>query len=668
MNIEDTYSWLEENSTRTREWIDEQYGRGRKYLDALPQRKTLEKRLIELSSTDTIGVPVPRGGKYFSMDRAAGQDLGVLYVQDRLGGEKRVLVDQNELSRDGSATISYVPTRDGKYIALGISQMSNDEYGYKVMDVDSGDYLEDEIPSHIYPQMVHWDVKNRGFWYTRRAMELPEKGEEKLHRKVFYHALGTNWKSDPIVFGAEIHKQDIPIFRVSDDGRYAVVNVYKTRTEKRSSDVYVRDLENPNSEYSKIVGSDEYKWSGWIHRDHIYLQTNQDAPRGRVLRVKTSVALKEKSMESAEEIVIESDAVIEGVKTVGDILFVRKQKNVQSVLEKSSLDGNEIKEISLPNNSLLTAMIGENEGSEVFFGITSFLTPHTIFRLSLNTDTMNEYARVEVPFDATEFETEQVWYESTDGEKVPMFLVHKKGLPKDSKRPVLLNGYGGFNISYKPSFRQFAIPIIEAGGIFAVAGIRGGGEFGEKWHEAGMKENKQQVFDDFVAAAKWLEISGYTTLKQTAIFGWSNGGLLTSAVLTQNPNLFGAVVVGAPVADMLKFASYADSGKHWRVEYGDPDKEDDRRFLLKYSPYHNIQIDTAYSPTLIVTADKDDRVVPTHAFKFSARLQESASSPSDIIVRLEKSAGHGSSYAKKRRASMEADILAFVFKHINIKQ
>jgi len=442
--------------------------------------------------------------------------------------------------------------------------------------------------------------------------------------------------------------------------------VYVSGTGKRSNEIYVSDRKSETTVFVPIIEGIDAEFNIKAHRDLLFINTNHKAPNRKLMSIPIREAFESGNINDSDVIIPETEHVFNGYRITGDYIFVEHLENVHSVLSQHSLDGDLIKMIDLGELGTITSFRAEDEGKEFFFGFTSFTTPSKVFHYDIHTSGTVLYNEIDIGIDSSDYVNEQVWFVSKDNTQVPMFLVYKKDLIKDGKRPVLLYGYGGFNINTQPGFRASAIPIIENGGIYAVVNLRGGNEFGEDWHEAGRRDKKQNVFDDFICGAEWLFKNNYTSPKHLGIFGWSNGGLLTATVMVQRPDLAKVVIIGAPVIDMMKFHKYPDSGKHWVDEYGNPDDLEDKKFLLKYSPYHNVKEKTKYPATLVITADKDDRVFPAHSFKFTALLNKNNSSNEPILLRLEKKAGHSSSPAVSRKVAMEADMLAFIFEQLNL--
>lgn len=670
--ITDSYRWLEDvNSQDTQTWLDKQNEYSRSILDELPDRKELTKEFEELFREETIGFPNPRKGYYFFTKRMGDEDLAVLYVKKGLNGKPRVLVDPNRISKEKGFAVNlagYGMSKDASLITYGLSEAANDKASIYVMDVKTGLNLEDVIPGEFYPTNGSWSIDNKGFWYSRRKENTP-KGEEKFHKKVYYHILGTSFKQDKLIFGESLAKEDHVGAYSTIDGRYLKISVSIASEAFRRSEIYLLDLHNSEKGFIPIVkdikGDEDIFFQATIHREFVYINTNYKAQKGKIERV--AISDIEKGLSVWKTIVPEnSEKVIEDFSVTGKKLFVLTLENVHSVLKEYSLDGEFKREISLPTLGSSGSVVSESEGDEGFFYFNSFGYPISVFRIDFNTDEISIYEKQKVSLDTSDIISEQVWSESKDGTRVPMFLVHNKNLKLVGKIPTVLYGYGGFGISLTPDFKKHIIPFIKRGGLYVVANIRGGAEFGEKWHKAGTKKEKQNVFDDFIGCAEWLIKNKYTNSEHLAISGGSNGGLLVGAVMTQRPELIKAVVMGVPVADMLRYHLF-HGGRHWIPDYGSAEEQDIFPYLLAYSPYHNIKDGVKYPATIIITSDQDDRVHPGQAFKMLAGLQEKNVSDNPIILRVERKAGHGGAIDISRYISKAVDEWSFLFWQLGVE-
>jgi prolyl oligopeptidase len=672
VEIVDPYRWLEDtHSAQVGSWLETQNRYARSFLDGCPDRAMLRPAFERLFRTDSLAYLNPNKGMYYLVQRRAQEDLWVLSVQAGLHGTPRVLVDPNRLSKERGSPVTlsgYSQSRDNTLLMYGLSESANDQRSIHVLRVTTGEPLEDRIPAELYPYNGCWAPDNSGFWYTRRPARVPP-GEEKLHLKVFYHRLGSPHTEDLLVFGGECAKEDIPAAALSEDGRFLCVTVHLFSEAQRRTEIFVQDRERPDKGFIPVLkgmkaeGHDSCFY-GQIHRDQLYITHNFGAPNWRLDRV--ALAEMDQGMRAWRTLIPEhGDRVIESVTPVGDRLFVCTRENVHSTLRDYTLEGAFIRDIALPTLGTCGPVWAEQEGAEAFFEFSSFAYPDSLFRIDLESGRAELFKQRALPFDVGSIATVQVTYASKDGTQVPMFLVHRKDLAEGRPHPCVLYGYGGFNISQTPYFITSILPFIERGGIWALANLRGGGEFGEAWHEAGVKKNKQVVFDDFIAAAEWLQAQAYTDAGHLAISGGSNGGLLVGAAMTQRPELFKAVVMHVPVADMLRYHLF-NGGRLWISEYGSAEDAELFPFLLKYSPYHNIKNGTAYPATLIITSDQDDRVHPGQAFKMAARLQEAGASGRPMLLRVEHKAGHGGAADITRVLDKAVDEWGFLFQALGV--
>jgi len=648
-------------------WIDAQNALTRRALDASPARAWIEQRLFQLFHLGMVGVPVPKRGRYFFEERTGSDELPILYIQSGVQSRPKVLLDPNSMTSERTTVIQHwKPSPDGSRLAYALSEAANDQAAIHVMDVESSNQLSDLIPADLYPSPqvpVEWDRNARGFWYTRRYPSAP-RGEEKLHQKLYYHTLGQDFRADPLVFGERLKREDFPWVRLSNDGRYLLVNVAIRGELIRRTEVYLRDLWNPSGEFLPIVQDIPAECYASFHRDRIYFLTNYEAPNWKLMAVPIEAASPDPTQWIT--VVPEGPGPIENFVAVGDSLFVASLENVRSVVRRHRLDGQILAKIPLPDAGTVTVLRGEEEGTEVFFDFSSFLVPTTIYRVDVRTNQLTSWRRIGGGIELRQFQVHQVWFPSGDRTEIPMFIVHKRGLPLDGGNPAVLYGYGGFNISQTSVFVNTIIPFIESGGVYIRANLRGGGEFGERWHEAGMRERKQNVFDDFIAAAEWLIAHGYTQPSKLAIFGRSNGGLLVGAAITQRPELFQAAIIGAPVLDMLRYHLF-DGGRLWIPDYGSVEEPELFAYLLKYSPYHNVRPDVLYPATFIYTADRDDRVHPMHAYKMAARLQATTGSSRPVLLRVDHQAGHHGGHSVAKVVDLFADIWSFVFAQLGMQ-
>ncbi|MDD3643675.1 MAG: prolyl oligopeptidase family serine peptidase, partial [Candidatus Krumholzibacteria bacterium] len=625
--VADPYRWLEDQqSPETRAWIDAQNEHTDSFIAKLPYREWIGARLGELMKIDQISRPFERGGRYFLSRRAADQDLWVIYMRESLDGEDRILVDPHDLSADLTTSVGINDvSSDGKLLAYYIREGGEDEVSIRFLDIDSGEHLDEDLPKgHFFGLSITPD--KRGFYYAKHVNEVGSR--------VYYHAMGTDAASDPLVFG-EGYGPGMGIgCSITDDGRYLGIMVFHGSAGQKS-EVYYKDLASDGPIFA-LVNDIEARFEPDYGGGTVFMNTNWDAPNGRILAADPAAP----SRENWKEIIPErEDAVIEGFSVAGGRLFVNYMENVQSKVRVFGPDGSYLREISFPTIGTVSGVSGRWGSDEAFFAFTSFHVPTTIYRYGVAEGTQEVWYRLSVPVDTENIAVEQVWYESKDATKVPMFLMYRKGLERDGRNPTVLTGYGGFNVSMKPGFRATAIPWVERGGIVAIPNLRGGGEFGEKWHQAGMLAEKQNVYDDFIAAAEWLIGQKYTSSDRLAISGGSNGGLLVGAVMTQRPELFKAVVCSYPLLDMVRYHRFL-LARFWVPEYGSSEDPEQFRFLHAYSPYHNVREGVKYPATLFITGDADTRVAPLHARKMAAMLQAKTGGEAPILLLYDTKAGH----------------------------
>ena len=646
VELNDPYRWLEDQkSPETRAWIDAQNAYSHALLDALPGRDALKARLEELMNVDAFGMPAERGGRYFFSKRSKGQDLFAICVRKGATGPDEVLVDPHPMSPDKTTSVTLLDvSSDGRLVAYGIRQGGEDELVVKLRDVDTGKDLPDTLPRARYHSLSLTPDKS-GFYYARH--------DSVSGPRVLYHALGQAPSSDKVLFGEGEGPEKIIGSSLSEDGRYLFLTLYHGSAPKKT-EVYCREAASTGP-FVPIVNDVEAKFLPDVAGDRMYLQTNWQAPNGRILEVD----LKQPARDRWREVVPTGEATIEGFSLAGGRIFVNTLENVVSRVRVYAADGQRLGEIAFPSLGAVGGVGGRWESDEAFFAFKSFHIPETIYRYSVKTGAQSVWARQAVPVDSEAFEAHQEWYASKDGTRVPMFLVHRKGLQRDGSHPTILTGYGGFNLSQTPSFSAKNALWLERGGVYALPGLRGGGEFGEKWHEAGMLDRKQNVFDDFIAAAEWLVQNGYTAPGKLAILGGSNGGLLVGAAMTQRPELFGAVVCAYPLLDMLRYHKFLVAG-FWVPEYGSSEDKAQFELLRAYSPYHNVKPGTNYPSVLFVTGDSDTRVDPLHARKMTALVQaRTAGGP--VLLLYDTKAGHSAGKPISREVEDLTDQLSFLF-------
>lgn len=665
VNVSDPYRWLEKNNKETTNWIKKQNSYTKSLIDKIPAREKIKQQLKKIYQIDSIGIPVPCHNRYFFMERKGSEDLSVLYVQNGLKAKPKVLIDQNKLSKEKTTVIkSSTPSWDGKLLAYNLSEAGNDQASIYIIDVDTGKKLIDIIPKKFYPsEWVTWKPDNSGFWYTRRHSKV-SKGEEKFHQKLYFHTLGKDFKDDPLIYGEKLAKEDTPSAQISKNGRYLLITIYFSSTKKEKTEIYFKELNNPKSNFIPLIKGVDSLFYSLMHKDTIFIFTNHKAPKWKIMSLK--IKNIKKGIDNWKTIIPESKKnVINNYIAIQGNLFVEVLENVHSMLKLYNLEGKFIKDIPLPTIGSIDYLTGKQDGNELFFNFSSYLIPNTIYRYDLKSKQTTEFKKVKIGLNEKLFTVKQVWYYSKDGTKIPMFVVHKKDIKLDKNNPTLLYGYGGFGINITPGFNRTVIPFLKDGGVYVEVILRGGGEFGEQWHKAGMKSKKQNVFDDFISATEWLIDNKYTNPDKLGIFGWSNGGLLVSAAITQKPKLFKVAIIGAPVIDMVRYHLF-HGARHWIQEYGSVENENEFKYLLKYSPYHNIKEKENYPATLILTADKDDRVHPMHAFKMIAKLQKDNISSNPILIRVEIKAGHSGAAPIYKFVEQYTDMWSFIYWQLKV--
>jgi len=657
--VSDPYRSLEDTeSDSTAKWIAAQNRLTREYLDAIPQRPGLVKRLTELWNYERYGLPVRRGDAYFFTHNDGLQNQSILYTASSLDAPRKVLIDPNRLSDDGTvAMASWEPTRDGKLVAYSIADGGSDWRTWKVRNVETGEDLKDEVKWVKFSE-VSWLPDASGFFYGRYAEPLP--GEElsgtNYFQKVYFHKLGDDQANDRMVFERDDEKEWGFSPTVSDDGRFLVITNW--RSTEPVSQVFVKDLTKEEQPVQPLItGFDaDYEFVG-NEGDEMFFITDADAPRRRLIAVNLDDASKRR------EVIATTSDVLQSASLLGDRWFTVYLKDARGLAKVHALDGSVIREIDLPGLGSVNGFGGLRDAEETFFSFTNYVTPPSIYRIDLSDDQTSLWRKPIVAIDVEKFVTEQIFYTSRDGTKVPMMITRHRDSVLDGSHRTLLYGYGGFNISLTPAYAPSIVAWLDTGGIYAVPSLRGGGEYGRDWHEAGMIEKKQNVFDDFIAAAEELIRLKYTTSDRLAVRGGSNGGLLVGAVMTQRPELFGACLPAVGVMDMLRFHKFT-IGWAWVSEFGSSDDKDQFKTLRAYSPLHNIKPGTCYPATMITTADRDDRVVPGHSFKFAAALQAAQSCDRPTLIRIETRAGHGAGTPVSKSIEEYADLWSFLLANL----
>jgi prolyl oligopeptidase len=665
--VRDPYRWLENtDADETHAWVEQENCVTFGYLGQIAERDSIRARLTALWNYERFGVPSKQGGLYLYSKNDGLQNQSVLYWQSTLGAPPRVLIDPNRLSTDG--TVALTGTRvseDGRYLAWGIAVAGSDWNEFRVREIATGRDLPDTLRWIKFSGMS-WSHDNAGLFYNR-----PLRAEGNALRavvnnqKLYYHRLGTNQSADELVYERPDHPDWGIGGGVTEDGRYLIVHV-SLGTDSRNR-IYYMDLGDPS--HPRIHGDvvrllDDFDASyGFLGNigPVFYFFTNLDAPRGRVIAIDT----RQPDRPHWREVIPQGTAVLDFADLIGGRIVANYLEDAHSRLTIFDTTGRDSADIPLSTLGTVGGISGRQDGHEMFYSFTSFLYPTTIFRYDFMTGRSAVWRQPRVNFDASRFETRQVFYPSKDGTRVPMFLTMRRGLTQDGSNPVYLTAYGGFDISTLPSFSASNLVWLELGGILAVANIRGGGEYGEEWHHAGMREKKQNVFDDFIAAGEYLIAQRWTRTERLSIGGGSNGGLLIGAVLNQRPELFGAALPAVRVMAMLRFPQFS-IGWAWLTEYGSADSTDQFPYLFRYSPLHNIRQGGRYPATLITTADHDDRVVPGHSFKYAAALQAAQAGPAPILIRIETSAGHGGGIPLSKTIEQQADRWAFLVRNLGM--
>ena len=663
--VADPFRWLEDdNSPETKAWVEAQNRVTFGYLAQIPRREQIRERLTKLWNYERFSAPIERGGNYFYSYNSGLLNQRVLYVTDSLEGKGRVLLDPNTLSPDGTTSMTEsAPSEDGKLLVYGLSKAGSDWEEYRVRDVATGKDLEDVI-EWVKFSGASWAKDGSGFYYSR--YDAPKSGDalkgKNEFQKLYFHKIGTPQSADVLVYERKDHADWGFGGSVTDDGRYLVIHVSQGTDPKNR--IFYKDLTDPNAAVVELLKDADADY-GFVDNDGpvFFFRTDLEAPRYRMIAVDTRTP--ERS--NWKEIIPQKAEKLEGVGAVGGALICEYLKDARSIARVHDYSGTLTRELELPGIGSVSGFGGRRKDRETFYAFTSYTEPGAIFRYDVASGKSAIWKKPAVDFDSSAYETKQAFYKSKDGTQVPMFITHKKGLKLDGAAPTLLYGYGGFNISLTPGFAVSRAVWLEMGGVYVVANLRGGGEYGAEWHQAGTKARKQNVFDDFIAAAEYLVAEKYTSPKKLAIQGGSNGGLLVGACMTQRPELYGAALPAVGVMDMLRFHKFT-IGWAWKSDFGSSENADEFKAIYAYSPLHALKPGTRYPATMVLTADHDDRVVPAHSFKFAARLQEcQAKDGPPVLIRIETSAGHGAGTALKKMIEESADQLAFLTKALGME-
>ncbi|MDG1072502.1 MAG: prolyl oligopeptidase family serine peptidase [Akkermansiaceae bacterium] len=660
IDVSDDYRWLEDlNSKQTAEWVKAQNTVTEGYLNKIPGRDKLEKHLTDIWNVERISAPSKKGGRYFFHRNDGLQDQSVFYTTKDLKRKPKVLFDPNKLSGDGTVALKDISiSHNGKYMAYSLSASGSDWVEWKVRDIDTGKDLSDHLKWSKFSDAT-WSGDNKGFYYGR--FPTPKKGEEMMaantDKKIYYHKLGTAQSEDTLVYERPDHPKWGLYTGLTDDNRFLIIHISQGTDTKNG--LFYKDLSKPDSKVIELFNKFDasYSLSGNIGSKFL-IQTDRDAPRQKLV----SVDLAKPEPSNWKTIIPQTAETLDGVSHVGGILIAEYMKDAHSQVRRFNVDGSPLPALELPGLGTAFSIGGKPEDKEFYYGFTSFTTPGTIYHYDIASNRSTLYRAPKTKFDPGKYQSSQIFATSKDGTKVPMFVVHKKGIKLDGSNPTYLYAYGGFNISLTPSYRASNIAWLDMGGIYVLANLRGGGEYGEEWHQAGMKTKKQNVFDDFIACAEHLIEKKYTSSPRLAIAGGSNGGLLVGACLTQRPDLYGACLPAVGVMDMLRFQKFT-IGWAWQAEYGFPDKNvDEFKYLLGYSPYHNLKKGTKYPATMVTTSDHDDRVVPSHSFKFAAALQAAQAGDAPSLIRIETKAGHGAGTPTSKQIEQVVDKYSFLSK------
>ncbi|MGB2988167.1 MAG: prolyl oligopeptidase family serine peptidase [Phycisphaerae bacterium] len=657
IKVPDPYRWLEDpDSKETRAWIESENQVTFPYLERIPERERIKKRLTELWDYEKYGMPHKRGDRYFYSKNDGLQNQYVVYTVKSLRDEPEVLLDPNKLSKDGTVALSgSAITDDGKLMAYGLADAGSDWQEWHVRDVETRKNRPDHL-KWIKFSGASWTKDGKGFFYSRydEPDEKTKLQDTNYFNKLFYHRLGTPQSQDVLVYDRPDEKEWGFSGMATDDGRYLIIHISKGT--ERKNQVFYKDLTHDNAEIVELIRGFEAQYS-FIDNDGpvFWFETDLDAPRSRVIAIDT----RKPDRAHWKEIIPQARETLRAVNMVGNKFVASYLKDAHTQVKMFDIKGKFVREVAFPSLGSAYGFGGKRDETETFYMFTSYTDPGTIYRYDMTTGKSEIFRRPKVEFNPNEYETRQVFYKSKDGTKVPMFITHKKGIKLDGNNPTILYGYGGFDIPITPGFRVSNLVWMEMGGVYAVANIRGGGEYGKEWHEAGMKLVKQNCFDDFIAASEWLIANKYTSTPKLAILGASNGGTLVGACMTQRPDLFGACIPVVGVLDMLRFHRFT-IGWAWVSDYGSPDDPEEFKALYAYSPLHNLKPGTAYPATFMTTADHDDRVVPAHSFKFAAALQEAHSGTAPVLIRIQTKAGHGAGMPTSMRIAEAADRLAFL--------
>ena len=661
--IADPYRWMEDpTAPATREFVHAQNALAQPWLEALPQRERLKQRLTQLWNYERVGLPRVKGGQYFFVRNDGIQNQSVLYVADSLTATPRVLFDPNAASSDATVALArFEPSPDGKVVAYSLSDGGTDWEIWKFRRVADGVDLPDELRQTKF-WSLSWAPDGAGVYYSRYPARTDDagRGDDQAQPVVHFHKMGTPQSADRAIYQVTDHPRRVPGASVSDDGRWLFVSLFDGY---RANGVDVIDLRDPAAKPRRLFGAWDARYDIiGSEGDTAYVQTTNAAPRGRII----AVDLKDPTPARWRELVPQQDIALDGANFVGGKIIATYVKDARGIARIFDRNGAPLGEVGSPVLGTIGGFGGNGKDTETFFAYTDYLTPGRVLRLDIGTQAVSTWREPKIAGDTSPYVTKQVFYTSQDGTRVPMFITHRKDLVKTGDTPTMLYGYGGFNVSLTPSFSPTVFAWLEMGGVYAVANLRGGGEYGEAWHEAGTKLKKQNVFDDFIAAAEFLVRDGWTKPARLAISGRSNGGLLVGAVMLQRPDLFAAALPGVGVLDMLRYHTASANARQWSSDYGLSENVEEFRALSAYSPVHNVKPGVCYPATLVTTADRDDRVVPWHSYKFAAELQRAQGCATPVLLRVETRAGHGAGKPTWMQIEDFADQWAFAAQAIGL--
>lgn len=659
-SIPDPYRWLEDDlSAETGAWVDAQNALTQDYLSKIPYRQKINSRLSEIWNYEKIGAPFQKGKYYFYYKNNGLQNQSILYYKEGLDGTEKVFIDPNTLSSDGTVALSGISfSKDYTYAAYVVSKSGSDWNDIYVKEVATGKVLNDKI-EWVKFSGAAW--RANGFYYSR--YDKPSKGSalsgQNEFQKIYFHTLGEDQSKDVLIFEDKQHPLRYFSAELSEDEQFLII---QSSEGTSGSEILIQDLRKKNSKIELLLPGFKNNYAFIDAKDgKLFFMVDQDAPNYRLV----AISPESKSPDKWIDIIPQQKELLEGVYPAGGKLYASYLKDAQSQVVAYDYNGKKMEDIKLPGIGTVAWSSTSKKNQTLYYTFSNFTTPGQVYSLDIATGESKLYSKPAFKMDTEQFETKQLWFKSKDGTRIPMFVVHKKGIVLDGNNPTLLYGYGGFNISLSPAFSISNIYFLEQGGVYAQVSLRGGGEYGEDWHKAGMLEKKQNVFDDFIAAAEFLISEKYTQSSKLAISGRSNGGLLVGAAMTQRPDLFKVAMPGVGVLDMLRYHKFT-IGWGWAVEYGSSDKKEQFDYLIKYSPLHNIKQGVSYPATMVITADHDDRVVPAHSFKFAATLQAADAGPNAMLIRIDKNAGHGAGKPTSKQIADATDFWAFVFWNLGV--